>query len=166
MLRDVDLASAKLVLEYGPGTGAFTSEILRRVSPKADFIAIELSPRFASVVRSKHPGLRVRERSVADVESVLRDESLPDRQSVDAIVSGLPWASFPEELQRDCLSAAVRVLRPGGVFVTFGYHLSSLLPAARRFARALPTHFAGVSRSETVWLNLPPAFVLHCTKAS
>ncbi len=165
MLRDVDLTSAKLVLEYGPGTGAFTSEILRRLSPEAVFIAIELSPRFAGVVRAKHPELRVRERSVAEVESVLRDEGLPDRESVDVIVSGLPWASFPEKLQHDCLSAAVRVLRPGGVFVTFGYHLSSLLPAARRFASSLPTHFADVSRSETVWRNFPPAFVLRCAKA-
>ncbi len=165
MLQDVDIAGAGLVLEYGPGTGAFTSELLSRVSPQTTVIAIELSPRFADVLRAKHPTLPVRQRSVADVESVLREEGLPDRESVDVIVSGLPWASFPEQLQVQCLSAALRVLRPGGVFVTFGYQLSSVLPAAKRFARSLPSYFADVSRSEIVWRNFPPAFVLRCQKA-
>ncbi|CAN5871324.1 methyltransferase domain-containing protein [soil metagenome] len=167
MLQDVDLAAARTVVEYGPGTGAFTREIVRRLGPSTRFLAIELSPVFARAIRQKYPHgrVQVQERSVAEVAAALRDEGLPEKGSVDVIVSGLPWAAFPLDKQREILDATLSVLRPGGVLVTFAYQIGTMLPAGRRFAKLLPEYFARVSRSELVWMNLPPAFVLRCVKA-
>jgi phosphatidylethanolamine/phosphatidyl-N-methylethanolamine N-methyltransferase len=92
---------------------------------------------------------------------------LCDRQGiaqVDCIVSGLPWASFPDDMQTQYLDAMMTVLKPGGQFVTFAYLQGLLLPAGRRFRRKLDHYFSRVDRSRTVWLNLPPAFVYRCRR--
>lgn len=166
MVDAVDFSRAGVVLEYGPGTGAFTGAILSRLRPGAKFVAIELNPRYADILRNRHPGARVVTGSAADVESICRAEGIAGGNdtaaSVDAVLSGLPWASFSDELQDQLLTPMLRVLKPGGVFVTFGYHIGTFLPAGRRFYAKARRLFSKVEKSELVWLNLPPAYVFRC----
>ncbi|MEX2217647.1 MAG: methyltransferase domain-containing protein [Phycisphaerales bacterium] len=161
MVEGVNFARAGVVVEYGPGTGAFTREIVARLAPGARYFAVELSPRMAREWRRRHPGLRVHRDSVANMRAICDAEGV---ESVDVIVSGLPWASFDEGLQRELLGATAAVLRPGGALVTFGYRGASMLPAARRFRKLLPEYFSRVSRARYVWRNLPPAFVIRCSR--
>jgi phosphatidylethanolamine/phosphatidyl-N-methylethanolamine N-methyltransferase len=161
MVAWIDLPRARTVLEYGPGTGAFTSHIIRRMPANAKFAAIELNPRLAQLFRRRHPNLTLVEDSVANVAAICRKLEM---ESVDCIVCGLPWASFPESLQRRILDQMMAVINPEGQFVTFAYLQGLLLPPGRRFARLLPQYFRHVSKSGTVWLNLPPAFVYQCRR--
>ena len=80
----------------------------------------------------------------------------------DAATSGKPWAVFPENLQRDLLSALKTVLKPGGQFCTFAYLQGMILPAAQRFRKLLNEELSEVHISRIVWRNLPPAFVYRC----
>lgn len=178
MLEGVDLAKVRSIIEYGPGTGAFTKAILARLNalPAAQrpaFFAIEINEPLVRQLRARFPHLHIKHGSVTDVERFCGEESieLPDprhpgdgSRGVDVIISGLPWASFSETLQRDALAAAVRVLKPGGRLITFGYHIGLLTPAGQRVSRILPEYFATVERSRPVWRNLPPAFVVRCVK--
>ncbi len=157
----VDFPNARFVLEYGPGTGVFTDYIASRLSPGARFAAIEINSRMAEMFRRRHPGLILIEDSVANVSRICGELNF---KRVDCIICGLPWASFPASFQVQCLDQMMTVLRPGGQFVTFAYLQGLLLPPGRRFARLLPRYFSHVSRSRTVWLNLPPAFVYQCRR--
>jgi len=161
MVSALDLHKADAVLEYGPGTGAFTTHILRKLKPGAHFAAIELNPAFADRFQARYPDVQLFRDSVANVEAICRRAGIP---AVDCIVSGLPWATFPQSLQRECLDAMMRILRPGGRFVTFTYLHSLMLPGARQFSKLLPQYFSEVSKSPVVWLNLPPAFAYRCRR--
>ncbi len=161
MVRDVDLKNAEAVLEFGPGTGSFTNQILERLPARCRFMAIELDQVMAGIWRRRHPGQKLRVGRVEDVCSICDAEGI-DR--VDAIFSGLPWASFDEVAQRRTLEGTARVLRPGGRFVTFGYWFGTLLPRGKRFDELLPQYFSEVTYSRYVWRNLPPAFVVQCRK--
>jgi phospholipid N-methyltransferase len=161
MVQAVDLRAARAVAEFGPGTGACTGEILPALPPACRFFAVELSPRMTEAWKAAHPGATIYNQSVKDIAEICRREGV---DQLDAIFSGLPWASFGEPLQRELLAATVSVLRPGGAFVTFGYRMGMLLPAGRRLARLLPEYFSRVERSRYIWRNLPPAFVLRCTR--
>jgi len=161
IVADVDLQTADAVLEYGPGTGAFTKFILPQLKPGARFAAIELNPEFAQVFQSRYPSVQLFRDSVANVQSICEQAGI---SSVDCIVSGLPWATFPQSLQIQCLDAMMQVLKPGGRFVTFTYVHSLALPAARQFSNLLPSYFSLVSKSPIVWMNLPPAFVYRCRR--
>ena len=159
MVQGVDWDAAKVVIEYGPGTGVFTERIARSLRPGTKFFAIERSPEFAALTRSRCPGVSVHEGSVANVEAFCRQEGV---DKVDAILCGLPWAAFPDSLQDECFGAMLNVLRPGGHFSTFAYWQGVILPAGRRFAKRLQSTFGEVKRSPTVWANVPPAFVYRC----
>ncbi|WP_168566734.1 class I SAM-dependent methyltransferase [Crateriforma spongiae] len=153
--------SIRNVVEYGPGTGVFTEAIADRLHPEARFFAIERSPELAATTRQRCPGVNVVEDSASNVQALCRQH---DMQNVDAILCGLPWASFPDSLQQEIMDATLAVLRPGGQFVTFAYWQGVILPAGQRFRRRLDQNFSSVHRSPTAWANLPPAFVYRCVR--
>jgi phosphatidylethanolamine/phosphatidyl-N-methylethanolamine N-methyltransferase len=161
MVEHLRLGAADAVLEYGPGTGVFTEFILRELKRDANFAAIEVNPRFAATFKARYPNVRLFQDTVANARSICDYAGM---RSVDCIVSGLPWAAFSKSTQVRCLDEMMRVLKPGGRFVTFAYVHGLPLPAARRFASLLPKYFTSVSRSPVVWLNLPPAFVYRCRR--
>jgi len=161
VVGNLDLSNARAVVEYGPGTGAFTTYVLRAMNRKAKFIAIEINPRLASIFRARHPNVRIFEDSVANARAICTNAGIDE---VDCIVSGLPWASFPKSMQIEFLDEMMRVLRPGGQFVTFAYVHGVVLPPGRRFSKILPRYFKSVSKSPIVWKNVPPAFVYRCTR--
>jgi len=167
MVDTIDLKRTTNVIEYGPGTGVVTKVMCERLLPHNRFFAIEIEPKMVGVLRRRFPNQTIVEGSCEDVEQICKQQgfgTLADGGGVDAIVSGLPWASFPEPLQRGILSATMKVLKPGGTLVTFGYSIGRLTPAGRRFARLLPEYFSTVSRSRVVWQNVPPAFLLQCRR--
>jgi phosphatidylethanolamine/phosphatidyl-N-methylethanolamine N-methyltransferase len=154
-------ASIKAVVEYGPGTGVVTRAILERIPKGCKYLAIERSAELVRLFRQRFPGITIYEDTAANVQRLCRKNGI---DAVDTVVSGLPWAVFPEPLQDEILAATVKVLRPGGEFVTFGYHVGLLTPAGRRFHKKLPRYFSSVRRDEVVWRNMPPAFVCRCKK--
>ncbi len=161
VVRNLNLRNAKAVVEYGPGTGAFTTYILRALDHDAEFIAIEINPRLAEMFRNQHPDVRIFQDSVANARAICTEAGIGQ---VDCIVSGLPWASFPESRQIEFLDEMMRVLKPGGQFVTFAYVHGLILPPGRRFSKILPKYFSSISKSPVVWSNFPPAFVYRCSR--
>lgn len=161
MVEGIDWSEARAVVECGPGTGAFTGHILARLRADARLIAVEIHPGFAARLEGRFPGLTVVRDSVRDLPAICAREGIG---SVDAVLSSLPWASFPAPEQRASLDAIAAVLRPGGRMATFAYLTGLSLPAGRRLRRLLRDRFAEVRRSRTAWRNLPPAFVYRCRR--
>ena len=161
MVSWADLRNAGAVLEYGPGTGVFTARIKDCISKDTRFVAIEFNSRLAELFRQRHPDVTLVEDSVIHVRKICSRLGI---DKVDCIVCGLPWASFPESLQTEILEGMMSVMSPHAQFVTFAYLQGLLLPSGRRFARLLPKYFPSITKSRTVWLNLPPAFVYQCQR--
>jgi phosphatidylethanolamine/phosphatidyl-N-methylethanolamine N-methyltransferase len=160
MVQQAGLERADAVLEYGPGTGVFTHHILRELRPQSKFAAIEINPRFAAIFRAEHPSVPLFEDSVENVHAICESMQI---DAVDCVISGLPWAFFPKSVQIMFLDQMMKVLKPGGTFVSFGYLHSLSLPTGRHLAALLPTYFTTVSRS-IVWFNLPPALIYRCRR--
>lgn len=160
--RQIDLHGAKVVVEIGPGTGVATEHILPRLPQGCRFFAVELSHVLAKQFRRNFPEVTLHERSAADLPEICRLEGV---EQVDAIYSGLPWASFSEPLQRSLLEAIRRVLKPGGKMVTLGYNIGELMENGKRFYKQLaPRYFSRVGKSKLVWRNVPPGFVFWGVK--
>jgi phosphatidylethanolamine/phosphatidyl-N-methylethanolamine N-methyltransferase len=155
------LDKANVVIELGPGTGVFTEKILEKMRDNGIFFALEINPRFVEATRVRCPQCRVLHDSAAHARKHLNGLGI---QHCDSVVSGLPWAAFPEDLQDEILDAVVDVLKPGGTFVTFAYLPGLLLQTGKRFGRKLCSRFSQVERSPTVWRNIPPAFVYRAIK--
>ena len=149
------------VVEFGPGTGVFTQAIRQRLHPESKFFAVEKSAEMAEVTRKRCPNVKVYNDSVTNIAQLCQQESI---EKIDAVICGLPWASFPESLQTEIIDSMLGVLDPKAQFATFAYWQGVILPAGSRFNRRLRNTFASVERSPSVWLNLPPAFVYRCTQ--
>ena len=152
---------ARVVVELGPGTGALSAAILRKLQPNATYFAIEANPSFVDEMKQRYPNVCVHHDSAV---AIRRYVEAAGHTHCDCIVSGLPFATFPDQLQDDLLTAIADVLSPGGRFATFAYLQSRLVKQGRRFQRRLRAKFPGVSTTPTVWGNMPPAFVYRAVK--
>lgn len=156
----IDFEAAKVIVEFGPGTGAFTSVLRSRLGSGAKLLAFELNPKMAEGIAERFPDVDL----VLDSAENLR-EHLDARgiDRVDAIVSGLPFALFPAEVQERILGAAHDSLAPGGQFLSFTYYHSIAVPQGNRYIARLRRIFSEVERVP-VLRNIPPAFVLRARK--
>lgn len=155
------VSQARVIVELGPGTGALTSAILRKLPPNATYFAIEANASFVEEMKQRYPDVRVHHDSAV---AIRRYVEASGHTHCDCIVSGLPFATFPDQLQDDLLAAIRDALEPGGRFATFAYLQGLLVRQGRRFRRRLHAEFPTVSRTPTVWRNMPPAFVYRAVK--
>src|SRR5580700_3976321 len=79
VLRPIDWERARVIVEYGPGVGTITAEILRRMHPEAHLVAIETNAAFVKFLKTSFSDARlhVANESAADVGSILRRLNLP-----------------------------------------------------------------------------------------
>lgn len=140
-----------VVVELGPGTGAFTRALQQR--HPARHVAVELNPRWAVRLADHHPDVDVALADAATLPALLAERGI---DAVDAVVSGLPWVAYAGGGLHRVIADA---LAPTGVFTQFAYSATRWAPPARRQLVDLRRHFAEVTTTPVVWRNLPPAVV-------
>jgi phospholipid N-methyltransferase len=116
----VDWITARLLVEYGPGTGTFTRRILERMRPDARLIAFEVDPDFCSFLRRtiSDPRFHLFEESAANVHSILKRF---EPGQADAVVSGIPFTTIPPELRIQIIQSTHSALRVGGRFLVYQF---------------------------------------------
>lgn len=160
MVRQIDFERARVLVEFGPGTGVFTRELLRHKHADARVIAFEVNPRMADWVASDFPEVELVRDGAQNIARHLEERGF---DHADAIVSGLPFAAFPPRLRDRILLAAAEALPEGAPFVSFTYYHSHLVPATHAYRARLKRLFSRVDRVPVV-RNVPPAFVYRCRK--
>ena len=146
MLKRVDWANCKVVVEYGPGIGTFTRPILARLPADAKLIAIDTNAHFIEYLNEaiQDPRLEPVLGSAADVEAIVEKAGYG---GADVVISGLPFSSLPDPLARSIVEASYRVMKPGGAFLTYQYRL---------IARRLTEEVFDRVDTKTTWGNVPP----------
>jgi phospholipid N-methyltransferase len=161
MVDGLTVEPGETVVEFGPGTGAFTAEIRRILPSPTSYLGIEIEPRFAELLRQRYPDLLIVEGSAEDALRLLAEAG---RDRVKAIICGLPFASLPAGVQDRVIQAIDVLVRPGAQFRTFQYVHAYGLPPAVRFRRRMRERFGPHTRQTTVLCNLPPARVLSWSR--
>ncbi len=154
MVESIDFSTAKLIVQFGPGTGSFTQMLLACRREGTSLVLIEFNTAFYQTLLQKYgdeKGVYVYNGTAEDVDGILRQFGLPAK--VDYIVSGLPFASLPQKQSHAILQRAQAILKPGGLFITFQY---TLLKKA-----FLASYFDEITVTRE-WRNIPPAYVLAC----
>ena len=157
----IGIENAALVAELGPGTGVITEAICSKLSPGAKMAVVELDETMAAGIEKRFANVTVFRGCASQLDVMLNTNALP---KADVVISGLPFAIFPEELQEKILQGVLRSLSPGGTFATFAYLQGVILPAGIRFRRKLESTFPEITTSQIIWNNMPPAFIYRCRK--
>jgi phospholipid N-methyltransferase len=161
------------ILEVGPGTGSFTTEIVRRMSGRGTLDLYEINPPFVARLHERVQGEAVFAPMRERIQIHQGDVRLLEGQALyDAILSGLPLNNFSPFQVKGFLRHFQRLLKPGGALSYFEYwgvrpfQMPFVGQAARRRLR-------GVSRVTGVFIrsfqvsqrlvlgNVPPAIVRH-----
>jgi phospholipid N-methyltransferase len=153
MMSQVDWDRARVLVEYGPGVGTFTREILRRMRPDAVLVAIELNTDFVNYLNDHicDPRFRVVQGSAARVRQILAEQGLAP---ADSIISGLPYRNMTDSLRREILEESRLALNPQGSMVLFQY-TRTLLPYLESSFSSVKLNFQ--------FFNILPALIFHCT---
>jgi tRNA (adenine57-N1/adenine58-N1)-methyltransferase len=129
------------VLEAGMGSGALTLALLRAVGPDGRVISYEQREEFA---RRALANIHMRSGEVTNLTVRLGpvEDGVGDEQPVDRVVLDLPepWTLVP---------AMARVLRPGGIFLSYVPTIIQSQQTAERLAR--DRHWALVETFETLF---------------
>ncbi len=162
MMHGICLREGDVVIELGPGTGAFTRHIHGMLPVGAHYLGIECDGRFVSLLRTRYPDFAFVQGLAEDAPRHVREAGLGP---VKLIISSLPFASLPSVVRNAIITGIDDIMTPGCVFRTFQYVHAYPLPTAVRFRRGMEERFGAYQRSSAVLPNVPPAFVLTWVKA-
>lgn len=152
---------APTVVELGPGSGSVSAPIAARLPAGGRHLAVELDPTLAAYLRRARPDMEVVEGDARELTSLLAARGA-DR--VAAVISGLPWSLFSQQVQRSIVAEVSRAIGDEGAFTTFAYTHTLAMGSARRFRRLLHESFDEVVITRTVWRNVPPAYAYVCRR--
>jgi phospholipid N-methyltransferase len=152
LLQPIDWSTARVIVEYGPGVGSITAEILERMRPDATLIAIETNPEFVSFLGNAFPDerLRVMADSAESVDEILRRLGY---EQANYIISGIPFSTIPAELRERILRKTSVALAPGGSFLVYQFS-TRVLPDLQRIFHYVKRRFEP--------LNVLPAHLFFC----
>jgi phospholipid N-methyltransferase len=152
VLSEVDWDRARVMVEYGPGVGTFTADILKRMRSDGVLIVFETNPDFVQFLRASFPDprLQVVHGSAAEVSTVLAGRGL---QGADYVISGIPFSTLPEGVRADILEATRGALNPEGAFLVYQF--------SPKVLHYLEPFFPRVTRGFEPW-NILPAQIFFC----
>ena len=154
LLKSVDFKNAKCIVEYGPGTGCVTKEILKRARKDCKVLSFEIN-------RKMYLHLR---KSINDKRLILINDCAENVKShvkrlkikeVDYIVSGLPFSNLPKRKKQSIIKETQSTLKNDGKFVLYQFFTN--------FKEYLYNSFSKITTS-FIPLNIPPCFVYVCEK--
>ncbi len=154
LLRRVDWKRANVIVEYGPGVGSFTTEVLRRMPPDATLVVLETNSDFVQWLKATYndPRIKVMHRSAEDVDLVLRELGLP---RADYVISGIPFSTMPDSLRESILRKTQSALVTDGSFLVYQFSGKVLIDLKKYFSR-VDQGFEP--------LNILPARLFYCAR--
>jgi phospholipid N-methyltransferase len=153
LMNQVDWKRARVLVEYGPGVGTITREILKRMRPDATLVVVELNDDFVEYLGNNilDPRLRVVHGSAADVRRILTEENLAP---ADYIISSIPFSLMPDSKRLEILAESRQALKSHGSMLVFQY-TRAVLPY-------LQSSFSSVEQGFQLF-NILPARIFYCT---
>ena len=153
MVAPVPESGDPVVVELGPGTGAFTAAVQRRLGGRGRHLAVELNERWAVELGERFPGVESVCGDAHELPALLAERGV----RADVVVSGLPWAAHVVRDGRSLVEVIASSLAEDGVFTQFAYTWTRWAGPARRLRAQVEASFGAVEVSRTVWRNVPPA---------
>ncbi|CAN5847197.1 rRNA adenine N-6-methyltransferase family protein [soil metagenome] len=153
LLKQIDWKRARVIVEYGPGVGNITTEILRRLRPGGKMIVFETNAEFVEFLREslRDPRLHVVHGSAERIGEVLQQLGF---DHADYVISGIPFSTMPEEVRARILRNTRTALNPQGRFLVYQFS-PAVLPYLKQSFREVRKDFEP--------LNILPAWLYFCT---
>lgn len=150
MLSEINFEKAKVLVEFGAGSGNFTTEILKRMGDDTKFFVFEIDNVFFKKLHKIKD-----KRMILINDSAVNIEKYLGKEKADYIVSGIPLSNLNIDIKKELISNARKNLDSKGKFLQFQYIPESFI--------LLKKYFPKIDIKFTLF-NTPPAFFYICQK--
>jgi len=152
MLDPIDFSNVKCIVEFGPGTGSITTELLNKMPDNSLLLVFEINKEFCDLLcEIKDKRMVIITDSAENLDLYLQKYAI---EKVDYIISSLPLFIIPNTVVENVLMKVKKYLKPKGSFIQYQYSLNAY--------RKLKNLFKKVDL-DFAMINLPPAFIFNCT---
>lgn len=149
------VASARVIIELGPGIGGVTRAILRRMSQQSRLLSIEINPNFHGLVsKIEDDRLIAHLGSAGELRDIIAQYEL---DPPDVIISGIPFSTMSRDTGLQIVETVAAVLPPKGRFVAY---------QVRDQVAELCQPFLGAWRSSIELRNIPPMRIFQWEKSA
>ena len=170
MVKPLPLEEAEVVVEFGPGTGVMTRQLLELIPTDARILAFEINPRFVNYLQAEINDSRL-EVVASGAENAGVELRRRGYRRIDAVLSSLGFGMMDESTCHEIMQGLMPFLDERSVFTQFQY-----LHGLRWFQSngngkhkveffdlrvLLGSYFRTVSTT-IVWRNVLPARVIAC----
>ena len=154
VLKQIDFDRAKVIVEYGPGVGSFTTPLLKRMRPDGKLIVFEMNADFVELLRKSYsdPRLHIVHGSAEEIDAVLKDLG---ETAADYVLSGIPFSTMAAETRSRILRNTRDSLTDEGMFLVYQF--------SGEVRQHLTKLFSSVE-SDFEPLNILPARMFYCRK--
>ncbi|MCH8066965.1 MAG: methyltransferase [Nanoarchaeota archaeon] len=153
--KNIDFNNAKYIVEYGPGIGNITEELLKNMGPDARLVCIESNKKFCKFLDDniQDRRLTVINDSAEKLESYIEKLNI---NNIDYVLSGIPFSLIKKEIKKDIIKKTEYVLREHGKFIIYQQYNGHL-------KKYLDIYFKKIS-TEVELRNIPPTMLYVCEK--
>ncbi len=120
MMEPIDFKTAKVIVEYGPGTGSFTRKLICKKKDSTVLVLIEQNKEFVKILEKEFKNVKnlfIINDSAENVSKILQELGY---KHADYVVSGLPFTSLPKSVSVNIFNETNKILDKG-LFITFQY---------------------------------------------
>jgi len=154
MLDKIDFENANMIVEYGPGKGVITKQLLSKMSEDTVLFVFEINEYFIKELSKINDKRLIIVNSDAEKAQMI----LKNRykiENVDNIISSIPFTFINKRKRRRIIFRSFTLLNEKGKFITYQY---SLL-----IYNLIKKQFSEMSLNFTL-INIPPVFIFECIK--
>jgi phospholipid N-methyltransferase len=138
----------KLIVEFGPGNGGITKEILNSMSKNSKLVVFELNPVFCNELG------QIKDKRLTVInESAIAIKDFEFYGKVDCIISSLPLASINKQIKTAIFKEVKNTLTKEGLIIQYQYSLLDYSFLRKRFKNI---------KLRFTLLNVPPSFIYIC----
>jgi len=142
------------IVEYGPGDGVLTHELLKMLSPNGKMLVVEMDKNFVETLnRINDPRLVVIEGKMEDVAKNLGEYAF---DSCDLIVSSIPFSLIEKKDREDVVKNTYKSIKDGGKFIIFHQYSVLMKRPLQKYFKKMKVDFEP--------RNLFPCFVMTAEK--
>ena len=154
LLKNIDFKNAACIVEYGPGTGCITTEILKRARKDCRVFCFEINKKLVAYLEKNFDDKRLRIIN-SSAEHISKHLKAFGIEQADFVISSLPFSVLPDYEKLAIIKETRNTLKNNGKFIVYQY--------LNNFKKYLYNYFSNIS-IKFVPINIPPAFVYVCEK--
>lgn len=154
LLSRINFSKKNILLEYGPGTGVITKQILNLMHKDSTLFVFETNNEFTKeLLKIKDNRLKIITEDAEKSLNILKERY--EIENVDYIISTIPFSFFSRRKRRRIIFKAFTLLKENGKFITYQYTWLVYHIIKERFLK---------HNIKPMLLNIPPAFVMEGVK--